>query len=373
MGSGRTKGAFCPHRAHGPRARAIDTGNCGFRKRYERLYATGATNTAAPDQSRLLPTPLETPGLTSVDGEAQGGRTAVAAYLARLAPSSRRKVLESLTLLASRLSPGLDAESCPWEQVRYPHAAALRAWVAERCAPATANRHVAALRGVLRECWRLGLVDADSFQRAVDVPSVRAETLPRGRALQPGELRALFAACTDSRKPSGVRDAALLSVLYGAGLRRTEAAALGLADYDPASGALTVRCGNWRKDRLAYVPAGGRAALAAWLELRGVAEGALFHPITKGGQLERRRMTDQAVADACQRQAAAARLRSFSPHDLRRSFVSHLLDAAADLATVRRLAGHAQVTTTTRYDRRGEDTKRQAAELLHVPYVETAS
>jgi site-specific recombinase XerD len=352
---------------HGP-AR-IATGNRGFRKRYERLYATGVTATAAPDHPRLLPAPLEGPTLLSGEGEAHGGATAVAAYLARLAPSSRRKVLESLTLCASRIGAGLDAANCPWERVRYPHAAAVRAWLAERCAPATANRHLAALRGVLRECWRLGLVDADSFQRAVDVPSVRAETLPRGRALQPGELRALFAACADSRKPSGVRDAALLSVLYGAGLRRAEAADLDLADYDPASGALTVRCGKGRKDRLTYVPAGGRAALAAWLELRGQDAGPLFCPITKGGRLEHRRMTDQAVADACQRQAAAARLRAFSPHDLRRSYVSHLLDAGADLATVRRLAGHAQVTTTTRYDRRGEDTKRQATELLHVPYA----
>lgn len=326
------------------------------------------TATAAPDHPAHLPAPLEAGGLARVDDQAHGGATAVAAYLARLAPSSRRKVLESLSLCAGRLSPGLDATSCPWERVRYAHTAALRAWLAERCAPATANRHLAALRGVLKECWRLGLVDADSFQRAIDVPSVRAETLPRGRALEAGELRSLFAACAGSQKPSGVRDAALLSVLYGAGLRRAEAAALDLRDYDPATGALTVRCGKGRKDRLAYVPAGGRAALSAWLELRGLEAGALFFPITKGGLLEPRRMTDQAVADACQRQATAARLRSFSPHDLRRSFVSHLLDAGADLATVRRLAGHAQVTTTTRYDRRGEETKRQAAELLHVPY-----
>ena len=79
-------------------------------------------------------------------------------------------------------------------------------------------------------------------------------------------------------------------------------------------------------------------------------------------------ITPQTAYDVLRRRAAEAGVSSCSPHDLRRTFVSNLLDAGADLVTVQNLAGHASPATTARYDRRGEETKRVAAELLHVPY-----
>ena len=91
------------------------------------------------------------------------------------------------------------AETLEWAALRYQHTQAIRAALAARYAPATANKMLAALRGVLREAWRLGYVSAEEYHRAADLPAVRGSTLPRGRALTTGELRALFAAVAINR------------------------------------------------------------------------------------------------------------------------------------------------------------------------------
>ncbi len=289
-------------------------------------------------------------------------------YLARLAPGSRRTMRGALLTIAALLTDGAtDCFTLPWHLLRYQHTQAVRALLAARYAPATVNKHLAALRGVLKEAWRLGLMEAADYQRAVDLPGVRSGTLPRGRALTPGELRALFAVCADD-SPAGVRDAALLAVLYGGGLRRGEIVSLDMSDYLPATGALTIRHGKGDKARIVYLTGGAQGAMAAWTRLRGGEHGPLFPPINKGGRVTARRMTDQAVLAMLQRRAVKAGVGHFSPHDLRRTFISDLLDAGADIATVQKLAGHSSVATTGRYDRRGEHAKQRAATLLHVPY-----
>ncbi len=327
-------------------------------------------------------------------------------YLARLAPGSRRTMAGALRTVAAMLAgEGADPIALPWHLVRYQHTQAIRAALGERYAPATANKHLAALRGVLKEAWRLGLLGAEEYQQAADVGDIRAATLPRGRALTPGELRALFGACADGTL-AGIRDAALLAVLYGCGLRRAEAVGLDSGDYHPETRALTVRHGKGEKARIVYLPASGAALLAAWLLARLVLQqhfkvrtalllrcsrldstsvltrwvpesgsaavvlghpGPLFLPINKGGRMTFRRMAPQSIYDLLARRTAAAAVMAVSPHDLRRTFVSDLLDAGVDLGTVQKLAGHASIATTTRYDRRGEHAKRQAADVLHIP------
>jgi len=275
----------------------------------------------------------------------------------------------------------VNAETLAWHQLRYEHTQVVRAVLADRYAAATVNKMLSALRGVLRECWRLGLISADDYQRAADLATVKGSTLPRGRALAAGELRALLADCAadlgENRNPrqgsrrfaAGRRDAAIVATLYAGGLRRAEAVALDLSDYAINTGQLTVRAGKGNKARLVYAQGGAAGYLADWLAVRGSSAGPLFCPVDKAGRVALRRMTPQAILYLLRRRAERAGVAAFSPHDLRRTFISDLLDAGADIATVRGLAGHANIQTTARYDRRGEITKQRAAELLHVPYL----
>ncbi len=300
-------------------------------------------------------------------------RHPVAVYLASLAPGSRRCMRTALNLVARTLSGGrCDALSLDWARLRYGHTAALRSALAEKYAPASVNQALAALKGVLKAAWRLELMDDRDYARAVDVPGVKNQVPPRGRAALSGELRALFAVCSDGT-PLGARDAALLALAYGCGLRRAEVVALERADYDEETGSLLVRRGKGNKARTVYVAGGAGEAVGAWLRLRGDIEGALLWPVLKGGKLTSRRLSAQTVRDVLEKRTRQAGLKSLSPHDLRRTFISDLLEAGADISTVQKLAGHASVSTTTRYDRRGEHAKKKASGLLHVPFVESGS
>jgi site-specific recombinase XerD len=299
-------------------------------------------------------------------------RHPVHVYLAHLtAAGSRRTMRAALETAAALLSGGrADAETLPWWALHYHHMSALRAQlVAQAYAPATGNRILAAVRGVLKACWRLGLMPLEQQIRACDRLVIWGSRLPKGRRLTEPELTQLFQACADDARPTGRRDAAMMALLYGAGLRRTELVNLDVKDYDPATGALTIRQGKGNKDRQLFAGNGSTAALEAWLAMRGSSPGPLFLPLSKAGRIQPRRLTDKAVTWVLSARAAQAGVAAFSPHDLRRSYISSLLALGVDLATVAAMAGHANLTTTARYNRRGEEAKRRAGELLRVPFV----
>jgi hypothetical protein len=113
----------------------------------------------------------------------------VQAYLNALAPSSRRPQLSALDWIARRSTQVFTAESMPWQHLRRPHVLKIRGLLEVHYQPASANRMLSALRGVLRECWHGQLMTTEEYQAAISVPAVRGESERRGRDLSPAELR----------------------------------------------------------------------------------------------------------------------------------------------------------------------------------------
>jgi site-specific recombinase XerD len=323
------------------------------------------------------------PPAIPIAGRPPGDENPVLAYLARLSPGSRRTMRASLETIARLASGGeVGALDFPWWMLRYQHSEAIRGRLAEGYAPTTANKMLSAMKGVLKSCWRLGLMTADERDRASDVEPVRGTRLPPGRSIPRGELRSLFEVCAqeanDPRmRARGVRDAAMLALLYVGGLRRTELASLRLSDYDPEERSVRIR-GKGNKERRVYAEGGADLLLSAWLELRGYGDPdePLFLPVRKDGEVrhtdahgeKKSSLSDQAVYKMVKRRHREAKIKEVSPHDFRKTFVGDLLDAIGDLSTVQKLAGHSDPATTARYDRRGERAMREAASHLHVPH-----
>jgi len=338
-----------------------------------------------PPETALVPVPSAELLPAGMDAPADNRNPALVFIRGQVSPQSERTVraaLATIALLGMGQEPSGSLKEArrtalrifPWWRVTYAEAKRLRALLSDRMTaqamgPGTVNKHIMALRGVLKESWRLGYLQADEHARVQDaLRSIRYERLPAGRMLSRTELQRLFGACGSDHSPSGARDAALLALLAGCGLRRSEAVSVGRKDYQQDAGDLVIRHGKGRKDRLIPVGPGSREAIAAWLAVRGNEPGPLLLAVDKHGHIRHRAITSQAVWKALEKRVQQAGLSDISPHDLRRTFASALLDAGADLGVVQDLMGHASPVTTRKYDRRGDEAKKRAVDLVNVPY-----
>jgi integrase len=289
----------------------------------------------------------------------------VAAYLARLpSPRSRVALKYALDKIARILQPGYpaaNAMSTPWQQLRVEHVDAIVAALSHY-APATMNQYLAALRGLIKTMGRLGLLTNEVQTRLLDFKSRKNDKPLSGRALEVTELRKLFAACDES--PAGLRDAALLVLAFNAGMRREEIAnaQIGWLVADE------IRViGKGGKIREVPIEPGARRRLAAWLTVSSPPNADPALPIIRrtlrngkpGGAL-----TKTGIGEALRDIGERAGLAHFTPHDLRRTFVTELLARGVDVVTVARMAGHSDPVTTMLYDRRTKDTARAGAALL---------
>ncbi len=218
------------------------------------------------------------------------------------------------------------------------------AWLHEQgYAKATVNRRLAAVRSWCRFLCRQGVLTSNP---ATGLRGPRQDKrLPHFLTAQDLK-RLLEAPASDS--PLGLRDRAMLETLYSAGLRVSELTGLDVGDVDLGEGLALVR-GKGKRERLALLGPPCVAALGVWFAARPAVAGrrdppALF--LNKNGT----RLTSRSVGRLLRKYLAQAGLDPrTSPHTLRHSFATHLLDAGADLRSVQELLGHRSLTTTQVY------------------------
>ena len=312
-----------------------------------------------------FPKPQEMHQKSPQDAPRKATAHPVDVFLSRLGPASRRGFLIALDNIAEIISNG--TKGCyelDWSGLTYQDTARAREGLAAGFATRTANYGLCALRGVLKECWRLGLMTHEEFRRATDLAAVRGDNSAAGRVLAVEELVSLFRVCAQDESVLGIRDSAILATLYSTGLRRSELLALDVPDYN--DGTLTVR-GKGNRVRLAYVVGEAREMLNRWLEHRAGAGEAIFVAINKGASITGSRLDGRSLAEILRRRAQQAGIPPFSPHDVRRTTATHLLDRGIDIGVVQQMLGHKHVATTLLYDRRGEKAKQKAATLLVMP------
>ncbi len=291
--------------------------------------------------------------------------TVLDAYIGALAPSGRRGVTSLLNRSASILKRGTGADNYPWEQLNYAAVAKVRAALLDDgYAVSSVNMAVSALRGVAQTAFNLNCMDAETLARIRSVKRVSGDIQRKGRALDKQEIRALIQAA--KQHPLSVRrsrDTAIVLILCGTGLRAGELVKLERRDYD--NGILTVRQGKGRKYREIYVADAVDKAIRAWLKVSAdETDSALFSRIQRNGKVTSKPLTTTGLTGILEQLQQTSSIARFTPHDMRRTFITRLLEQGVDINTVRQLAGHSDISTTTRYDYRGESMKISASKRL---------
>lgn len=272
---------------------------------------------------------------------------------------------ESLARIGRLL--GRDPQAIPWHRMTYAETDAIRAALLRgNYAPDTVRVTLCALRGVLWQAAKLGLMDPGVCALATKLPHVTGERLPAGRDLSEEEIGKLAAYCASVGPASvewpasayGAFLSGLFATLIGAGLRATEACRLTLEGFDPQGPSLRL-LRKGKKERIIALGLDVVKPLEEWIAVRAELEGleripALFVRVFPDGSLSPRAtiMNSRSLEYLCEIVAEGAGVAPFTPHDCRRTFATRSLDAGIDLARVQRLMSHESPKTTARYDRR---------------------
>jgi integrase/recombinase XerC len=295
-------------------------------------------------------------------------RNPLTLYLTRLAPSSQLTMRYVLQDAADRLGfEDINLEDIDWHLLQPEHVMALVAALREDgYAPNTSSLYVNAVRGVMNEAWRMSLISQDHLLKMRSVKAAPGTRLGQGRNLRRSLIRELMEVCAADPRPQGLRDAAVIGILYGSGMRKSESVNLDLAQINFEERSLRVT-GKGNKALIKYAPAWAFEKLTAWLDFRReqLKDGEqddtfLFNRIRRGSHITRERITKHAIYYIARQRGEQVGVK-IMPHDFRRSFITRVIEEH-DLSIAQKLAHHSNIQTTASYDVRDDNERRRAVD-----------
>lgn len=295
-------------------------------------------------------------------------RNPLTLYLTRLAPSSQLTMRYVLQDAADRLGfEDINLEDIDWHLLQPEQVIALVAALRkDGYAPNTSSLYVNAVRGVMNEAWRMSLISQEHLLKMRTVKAAPGTRLSQGRNLRRTLIREMMDVCAADPRPQGLRDAAVIGILYGSGMRKSESVNLDLAQINFDERSLRV-IGKGNKELIKYAPGWAFAKLQAWLEFRReqLKEGEqddsfLFNRIRRGSHITRERITKHAIYYIARQRGQQVGVK-IMPHDFRRSFITRVIEEH-DLSIAQKLAHHTNIQTTANYDVRDDNERRRAVE-----------
>src|SRR6266404_963641 len=223
------------------------------------------------------------------------------------------------------------------------------------------NVRITAVRKLAVEAADNGLLAPELANGITRVKGVASKGIRLGNWLSVAQAQKLLNT-PDVTTTKGLRDRAILAVLLGCGLRRSEVAALTVSHVQQRDGRWCIvdLVGKHGRVRTVPMPTWVKVAIDTWTEAAGVTEGHVLRPVNRADQVQGERMSEKVVWQLLQPYAAAAGLPGIAPHDLRRSCAKMCRAAGGELEQIQLLLGHASVQTTERYLGTKQD-------LVHAP------
>ncbi len=281
-------------------------------------------------------------------------------YLNGLAASGRRSCYSQLNTVRQVLNWPKPLEEQPFHLLSYSQLEMLKVQMLNQGqARKTINRAIQLIKGIVNAAYSLELISHKDLMRIKSVKSVKNQSSDKGQALSPENINKLLKEMKMKSDWVGIRDLAIFTMLLSTGIRRTELCNLELADYISEVGQILIRSGKGGKFRRQFLPKWSISSIEQWLRIRGSNQGPLFlaRGCFKG-------LSSDALYRLVVKRTKTILNRRYTPHDLRRTYITELLNSGADVLTVSRMAGHANVSTTQLYDKRGIEAQIQAAQAL---------